>query len=572
MHIKKLNITNVKTTLKFLRVFLPLMLLTCIGKLSNAQTYNVYVANDQLTTDKIMEFDVYIANTVPQADWALRSYQAGYQFDAAFTNGGTLSGLYVPGSSELEASFGKVWGFTWNVANRVLNQSANTGSSCPGGFMLGSSTGPRKIGRFRVTNTVSFGCAAHNITIRTSGSGFLLLAVTKYTDPTCVASPNNPLTITAGSSLLASSSATTLVASASASPATVPCNGSTNVTVSATGGLPPYVGTGIFPRGAGTWSFTVTDARGVSCGSNASVTITTQPDVTPPNIVSCAPAQSTTGDGGGNANVPDFTGGVVANDNCTPTPSLILTQSPLAGPSVGLGPNTITITVKDASNNTSTCQTTFTVNSACNVSVGTVTSPVSCPSGSDGSVQVTLSGTGTTSTGSYSLDGGPSTPYTSNPFTLSGLSAGLHNISVTTGTPCGASASFTIGTTADVTPPNISACAAPQSVNNVASAPVPDFTGGVTATDNCTATGSLQITQSPLAGTSVGIGPHTITITVTDGSGNFSTCQTTFTVNCNFTVDTIVGPRNACPYMASTGPNASNHATYSIDRRQQRSS
>jgi hypothetical protein len=39
-----------------------------------------------------------------------------------------------------------------------------------------------------------------------------------------------------------------------------------------------------------------------------------------------------------------------------------------------------------------------------------------------------------------------------------------------------------------------------------------------------------MLTQSPLAGTVVGLGVHTITITATDAAGNTSTAATTFTV------------------------------------------
>ncbi len=64
--------------------------------------------------------------------------------------------------------------------------------------------------------------------------------------------------------------ASTLAATATAG--TINCNGgTTSVTVSATGGTAPYTGTGTFTKGAGTWSFTVTDAKG--CTSVATVTI-----------------------------------------------------------------------------------------------------------------------------------------------------------------------------------------------------------------------------------------------------------------------------------------------------------
>src|SRR5439155_7364250 len=93
------------------------------------------------------------------------------------------------------------------------------------------------------------------------------------------------------------------------------------------------------------------------------------------------------------------------------------------------------------------------------------------------------------------------------PGTLVGT--GPHPVTVTAtdgsnnSTNCGTS--FTVN---DVTPPSITMCAPAQSANagsgTSCTAPVPDFTASTVASDNC---GSVTITQSPLAGTQVGIGP-----------------------------------------------------------------
>ena len=64
-------------------------------------------------------------------------------------------------------------------------------------------------------------------------------------------------------------------------------------------------------------------------------------------------------------------------------------------------------------------------------------------------------------------------------------------------------------------------------------AEIPNLTALVTADDNCTAPASLSITQSPAAGTSFGPGhgsQQTVTFTVTDGSGNSTTCSTVLTL------------------------------------------
>src|SRR5262249_23543440 len=84
-------------------------------------------------------------------------------------------------------------------------------------------------------------------------------------------------------------------------------------------------------------------------------------------------------------------------------------------------------------------------------------------------------------------------------------------------------------TVIDNTAPTLSA-PAPLSVNadSTGHATIPDVVALTTASDNC---GPVTVTQSPLAGTIVGTGMLTITITAKDAAGNTSTATTTFTVN-----------------------------------------
>jgi len=55
----------------------------------------------------------------------------------------------------------------------------------------------------------------------------------------------------------------------------------------------------------------------------------------------------------------------------------------------------------------------------------------------------------------------------------------------------------------------------------------------VAINDACTATDAIALSQSPAAGTLVGIGTHTITVTATDVAGNIASCTTSFTVSDN---------------------------------------
>jgi hypothetical protein len=98
----------------------------------------------------------------------------------------------------------------------------------------------------------------------------------------------------------------------------------------------------------------------------------------------------------------------------------------------------------------------------------------------------------------------------------------------------------------DAEAPAIVSCAPALSVaaDAACQGTVPDVTGLVVATDNCVPTANLIITQSPAAGTVVGLGSTLITITVKDGAtNNASQCTTTFTViNTAPVIDNITAP------------------------------
>jgi len=96
-----------------------------------------------------------------------------------------------------------------------------------------------------------------------------------------------------------------------------------------------------------------------------------------------------------------------------------------------------------AYNSTGTCDQNPSLNGCAVVASITDNSGVTCFGGSNGSVTVSLSGTGTSSTGTYSVDGGTAVSYSSNPFTVSGLSAGSHSISITSGLCSASTGSFT---------------------------------------------------------------------------------------------------------------------------------
>src|SRR5437899_1573137 len=92
----------------------------------------------------------------------------------------------------------------------------------------------------------------------------------------------------------------------------------------------------------------------------------------------------------------------------------------------------------------------------------------------------------------------------------------------------------------DNTAPTVVCSATPSAFADAnCQAAVPNVLGGVSVSDNCSATNAITLTQSPLAGTLVGTGTNTITVTATDAAGNSATCTTSFVVTDN-TAPTVV--------------------------------
>ncbi len=146
----------------------------------------------------------------------------------------------------------------------------------------------------------------------------------------------------------------------------------------------------------------------------------------------------------------------------------------------------------------------------CNVSGSGTTTPVSCNGNTDGTATITLSGDGSGAPGTYTLDGGAPQVFATNPFTVTGLSAGPHTIVATV--TAGGCVSSDISVTNTV---NSSSLAATFIKTNVSA---------------CNAT----------------INDGTITVTVTGGSGNYSYAWTGMTG---------AGNANQVPYNGPNQPN-----------------
>ena len=283
-----------------------------------------------------------------------------------------------------------------------------------------------------------------------------------------------------------------------------------------------------FPIGVTTVICSIVDAESQVNTCTFSVTIA---DAQAPLIVSCAPAQTIPATLACQAILPDLTGLVNAID-CA---AITVTQSPAAGAVLSLGAHSVLLTATDAAGNSSDCTAIVTVTDI------TAPSITSCGPNQTATANGTCEAVVPDFTaGVVATDCNGPLVITQSPTagTLVGLGTTIVTVTVAdaAGNVSNCGVNFVV---TDTTAPSITSCGPNQSAtaNGTCQAVVPDFTAGVAATD---CNGPLVITQSPTAGTLVGLGTTVVTVTVADAAGNVSNCGVNFVVTPQVDIEVSV--------------------------------
>jgi hypothetical protein len=291
---------------------------------------------------------------------------------------------------------------------------------------------------------------------------------------------------------------------------------------------------------------TATNAAG---NADTCTVLLTVVDTTAPSITTCAPAQTVHASADCQGVVPDVTALVVTADTCDS--SLIITQSPPAGSMAPLGGSTITITVADDAGNTSNCPVGLTVLDT--------TDPTFTACALNQSAPATLACGALVpdfSASAIAADNCDSSiVITQSPAAGTAVTTGVTTVTLTATDDAGNTATCTATfTVSDTTAPTFTSCASAQTVSAGAActALIPSLTAAVATSDACVVT----VTQSPLAGSAVTIGVHTVTITATDAFGNSSTCEARVTVaDTDAPVVTSCAPTSTLIITASNSTN-----------------
>lgn len=288
---------------------------------------------------------------------------------------------------------------------------------------------------------------------------------------------------------------------------------------------------------SGTQVVTLTVEDESSNTSSCTLNVTVDDQINP--SISC-PANQTVGTTTGcNYTLTDFTGSATGNDNCTPFGMLTYSQSPAAGTILLAGVHSITLTVADAAGNTSNCSFNLTVTDQTppvfNVCATTQTAIV------DATCSATLANYIPLVTVSDNCSSGSGITLTQNPAAGSSISS-VTAVTITATDQGGNSNTCVFNVVLNDTINPAVVCPSDQTVaiNSSCSYSIPDITGLVGGTDNCSSLANMSVTQNPTVGTSAnGITP--VLITLTDENGNSTTCVATILP------DDITPPTITCP-------------------------
>ena len=226
-----------------------------------------------------------------------------------------------------------------------------------------------------------------------------------------------------------------------------------------------------------------------------------------------------------------ITGATVDNGSNDPDGIASLVVAPNSFNCSNIGANAVVLTVTDNAGKISTCNSIVTV-------VDNLLPTISCPGNINVNTDPGICGAVVNYLTPVGLDNcsGPVTSQTT------GLGAGstfpigttTNTFLVTDGSGNTATCSFTVTVTDNEKP--VITLPAPPIVNANAGCQAPIPAIAATISDNCTPLGSLVISQAPAAGTMIGLGITTVTITATDLTGN------TISSNINVTVTDVTKP------------------------------
>jgi hypothetical protein len=158
-----------KLTKQFIKACLYLLVITAfIGvKAQNAPndvfSYNYTIQNDAVTSNNILEFDLYLLDLDAVQPFEEATVQAGILVNPAIYNGGTITATIVAGSSQLNASQ-QPTSVTFTQSANVIKLASKAPPGIGNGTIISTVAPGTRVCRIRLTNSVPFtACSQANL-------------------------------------------------------------------------------------------------------------------------------------------------------------------------------------------------------------------------------------------------------------------------------------------------------------------------------------------------------------------------------------------------------------------------
>lgn len=129
----------------------------------SSQSYTYTISNDIQTSDRTMEFDLYLLNTNPDVPVEISVAQAGILLNPAIVNGGIVTASFVAGASQMVSSQVPT-AITYSSSSSCIKIAAKAPPGCGSGTVISSTGLGTRLCRVKLTNTVAFAVVKANLT------------------------------------------------------------------------------------------------------------------------------------------------------------------------------------------------------------------------------------------------------------------------------------------------------------------------------------------------------------------------------------------------------------------------
>jgi len=173
------------TLLKTLFLVLCCTLFSHVGLAQVPHPIQLLITNDAQTAPNVLEVDIYLIN-MSATPFQLSGHQYGITYNGLIKNGGTITASWVSGSTQLSTPSQLPTAFNTTTNTNQIRINPPPAPGCGGGSVIAGLPGTR-VGRLRLTNTISFASLTPNLGINfVTGGSNTRTQISAYDGTTCL--------------------------------------------------------------------------------------------------------------------------------------------------------------------------------------------------------------------------------------------------------------------------------------------------------------------------------------------------------------------------------------------------